>query len=66
MGIDLVLLGAIIGMRSRLFESAQDPRLTSANLLLAAGIVSGVGLIGLRFTSDSAWWTGHYRNNAFF
>ncbi|MBX3580569.1 MAG: hypothetical protein KF810_01550 [Rhizobiaceae bacterium] len=66
MGIDLVLVGAILVLRSRLFDSAQDPRLTFANLLLVAGLVSGLGLIGIRFTSDAAWWTGHYRNDAFF
>lgn len=67
MGFDLLLLLAVVCLRSRLVISAEDPRSSSfANLVLVAGVVSGLGLIGIRFTSEPAWWTGHFSNNGFF
>lgn len=66
MAIDLLLLVAAVGLRTGLFDTAADPRRQRANLLLAAATVCGLGLLGIRFTSEAAWWTGHLRNNGFF
>lgn len=66
MGIDMTLLAATLGLRVKLPLSATDPRRPNANLLLAAGAIFGLGLIGIRFTSEAAWWTGHLRNHGFF
>jgi len=66
MGTDLLLLLAVVGIGLKLFRSPDDPRSASASLLLAVGVVSGLGLLGIRFTSEAAWWTGHFRNYTFF
>ncbi|MDW6020734.1 hypothetical protein SAZ10_03050 [Mesorhizobium sp. BAC0120] len=64
MGIDLVLLASVLLLRPRLFpENGRNyPRVTRANILFGLGLVAGVGLLLIRFTSDAAWWTGHLRS----
>jgi len=64
MGVDLVLLICVLMLRSRLFPElgANDPRTTWANVLFGVGLVSGIGLLAIRFTSNAAWWTGHLRS----
>ncbi|QYK40775.1 MAG: hypothetical protein KF887_15395 [Paracoccaceae bacterium] len=29
-------------------------------LLILAGVLAGIGLFGIRLSSDHGWWTGHY------
>jgi hypothetical protein len=64
MGIDVVLLACILLMRPRLFpeKGHDDPRATTANVLFGLGLIAGLGLLLIRFTSDAAWWTGHLRS----
>lgn len=63
MGIDLVLLVCVVLMRPQLFPAgSQDPRAGMANVLFGLGLVAGVGLLLIRFTSKAAWWTGHLRS----
>lgn len=63
MGIDLALLASMIVMRARLsFTGPTEHRRTFGNTLFGLGLVAGVGLILIRFTSDAAWWTGHLRS----
>jgi hypothetical protein len=68
MGIDLVLLACVLLMRPRLFpeQGYNDPRATWANILFGLGLVAGIGLLLIRFTSDAAWWTGHLRSGLVF
>jgi lipid-A-disaccharide synthase-like uncharacterized protein len=62
MGIDLLLLVALFGLRSRLSEVPDNSRRATATILFWFGVVAGVGLLLIRFTSDAAWWTGHLTN----
>ena len=64
MGIHLLLLVAVIVLRSQVFALApyDDPRRSMGNILFGLGLVAGVGLLLIRFTSDQAWWTGHLRS----
>ncbi len=61
MATDVALLAAVVGLRRRAVEGlaagAWQRGLVSA--LLFCGIVAGVGLLAIRFTSKPAWWTGH-------
>lgn len=63
MGINLVLLACVLLMRPGLFpeQGYNDPRAGWANVLFGLGLIAGVGLLGIRFTSNAAWWTGHLR-----
>jgi hypothetical protein len=64
MGIDLALLACVLLLRPRLFpeNGRSDPRAAWANLLFGLGLMAGIGLLLIRFTSDAAWWTGHLRS----
>ena len=58
------LLVGVIGARSQLFAKLpeMDSRRPIAGILFVAAVISGVGLLLIRFTSDQAWWTGHLRD----
>ncbi len=64
MAFDLGMLIGLIGVRSRLAAAYADNsgRLNMMYLLFVVGVIAGVGLLGIRFTSDAAWYTGHLRN----
>jgi hypothetical protein len=66
MGIDGALLLAAIALRTKVSSALNDGRRPHANILMAVASVCGLGLLGIRFTSDAAWWTGHLRNHGFF
>jgi hypothetical protein len=64
MAFDAGLLLSLIGMLPQISEAPQmesHPGFTRA--LLACGALSGIGLLVIRFTSDQAWWTGHWRSS---
>lgn len=63
MAIDLCLLIGLFGTRSQLNKtmSSDDSRQSLAGAMFVGGIVAGIGLLLIRFTSDAAWWTGHLR-----
>ncbi len=64
MAIDLGLLAGVFGARSQLFAKLpeMDTRRPIAGILFVAAVISGVGLLLIRFTSDQAWWTGHLQD----
>ena len=64
MGVDLLLLGCVVVLRSQIFAAAphDDPRRSTGNILFGLGLVAGVGLLLIRFTSNAAWWTVHLRS----
>ncbi len=66
MALDLAMLLVVIFLRVRMFATPDDPRRAFANLLCVVGVVSGLGLLGIRFTSKAAWWTGHLTQGAIF
>ena len=64
MGIDALLLIALIGMRPRISSSLPegDKRRRVANALFGLALLGGVALLAVRFTGTAAWWTGHLRS----
>lgn len=64
MAVDAGLLIGLFGLRSQVYASFDryDSRRGLAGLLFVLGIISGIGLLLIRFTSDAAWWTGYLRN----
>jgi hypothetical protein len=50
MGLDFVLLAALIGMKRQLTRGA---------ILFWIALAAGIGLFAIRLTSDASWWTGH-------
>lgn len=64
MAVDLGLLVGLFGLRSQFYAKLDrfDSRRGPAGVLFVFGVVSGVGLLLIRFTSDAAWWTGYLRN----
>ena len=64
MGIELAMLIGLVGLRSQIAGvlSADDGRHNTMRILFVVGVIAGVGLLAIRFTSDAAWTTGHLRN----
>jgi MFS-type transporter involved in bile tolerance (Atg22 family) len=64
MAVDAGLLVGVIGLRSQLSArlDRHDPRRGLMGVLLVVGVIAGVSLLLIRFTSDAAWWTGYLRN----
>ena len=64
MGIDLGLLVGVVVARSQLFAKLppRDRKRDIAGILFVAAVISGVGLLLIRFTSEQSWWTGHLRD----
>jgi hypothetical protein len=60
MGIDVVLVGCLIALRSR--QSDAEPRSQASTTLFWLGVTAGIGSLLIRFTGEGAWWTGHLFN----
>jgi hypothetical protein len=62
--VDIGLLVGLVGMRRQLAAAMapEDSRRPAATALFVAGLVSGVGLLLIRFTGDAAWRTGYLWN----
>ena len=59
--LDAAMLLGLVGSGWQLLSGQEkDPsrRLTAFILLVVAGL-AGIGLFGVRLTSEDAWWTGH-------
>ncbi len=60
LGLD-VLITAILAVLVAAERSSPSSGLKSASMAIGAlGVLAGLVQIGIRFTSDHAWWTGHY------
>lgn len=60
LGLDMVIT-AILAVLVAAERRSPPSGLKSASLVLGAlGVLAGLVQIGIRFTSDHAWWTGHY------
>lgn len=59
--IDVLLVFCVIFMRPLAVAAIapDDPRRTWKNALIWGGIVAGVAALGIRFTGNVGWWTGH-------
>jgi len=62
--LDIVLnIGLLVGLfgtkRTLSQKAPDDDRWQVGTPLYWAALTSGVGLLLIRFTSDSGWWTGH-------
>ena len=60
MGIDLVLIGCLIALRTR--QSDAESRGWASTPLFWLGLIAGIGSLLIRFTGEGAWWTGHFFN----
>jgi hypothetical protein len=47
-GLDILVIGALIGMRARVPQA-----------LFWIALIAGVALFAIRFSSEASWWTGH-------
>jgi hypothetical protein len=67
MASDILLLVVLIVLRSRLAPVlADDPsRRRLADIAAWGGSIAGFLLLAIRFTSEAAWWTGHFRHGGF-
>ena len=66
--LDIVLnIGLLVGLigtgRSLSQQAPGDDRWTIGTPLYWAALISGIGLLLIRFTSTPAWWTGHLMYN---
>ncbi|CAG0953968.1 MAG: hypothetical protein F9K19_10345 [Rhizobiaceae bacterium] len=61
MGLDILLIAVVFALRFRLSEhlGANPSRATFATVLFWCALGAGFGSLLIRFTSESAWWTGH-------
>ncbi|MEZ2333096.1 hypothetical protein AB6802_25525 [Mesorhizobium sp. RCC_202] len=62
--LDIVLnIGLLVGLwgtrRTLSQQGPNDDRWKVGAPLYWAALISGIGLLMIRFTSNSAWWTGH-------
>jgi hypothetical protein len=65
--VDLFAFVGIIGLRSQLAAALpfNDPRKSKLGLIFGLAIAAGIGLFLIRFTSDTAWRTGHLFYNVY-
>ncbi|TPN76833.1 hypothetical protein FJ987_03450 [Mesorhizobium sp. CU2] len=66
--LDIVLnIGLLVGLigtgRSLQQQAPDDDRWKVGTPLYWAALISGIGLLLIRFTSNSGWWTGHLMYN---
>ena len=61
MGLDVVLVAVVFVLRFRLSEYlGENPsRATFATILFWCALGAGIGSLLIRFTGETAWWTGH-------
>ena len=52
MGIDLLLIIGLVGLKRQIKESA-------GVVLFWVALIAGIGLFGIRLLGDDQWWTGH-------
>lgn len=59
--IDVVLVLCLILMRPLAMApiAPDDPRRSWMTPLIWGGIAAGIAALGIRFTGDVGWWTGH-------
>ncbi len=62
MASDVLIWAVMIGLKSQITPQIAGDRSRArlGNILFGAAFVSGIIMIALRLTSDSAWWTGHF------
>jgi hypothetical protein len=59
---DLLCLGSLIALKmqiSRAMRSSQSTW-TKGNVLFWIALVTGLGVLAIRFHGDASWWTGHF------
>lgn len=60
MGLDGLMTIILAVLVATLGSSPEGAMRTVAGIIGPIGIVAGVVKVGIRFTSDHAWWTGNY------
>ncbi|MGL4320819.1 MAG: hypothetical protein ACRCS3_08150 [Paracoccaceae bacterium] len=60
MGLDGVMTIALAILVATLGSSPPGGLRTAATIIGPIGVVAGIVKVGIRFTSDHAWWTGNY------
>jgi hypothetical protein len=60
MGLDGVMTVALAVLVATLGSSSPGALRTMATMIGPIGVVAGLVKLGVRFTSDHAWWTGNY------
>ncbi|MGL4319415.1 MAG: hypothetical protein ACRC6I_18375 [Paracoccaceae bacterium] len=60
MGLDAVMTLLLCILVLSLGSSPPGGLRTAARIIGPIGIVAGLVKVGIRFTSDHAWWTGNY------
>ena len=61
MAIDAGLIYGLVSLRSTVVAkfTSDDPRKNLGEIIFWIGLFAGIGLFGIRLTSNAAWWTGH-------
>lgn len=59
--LDAVLIGVLVALRMQWSRTLPpgDQRRTLGNILFVVALICGLGVLGIRLTSDHAWWTGN-------
>ncbi|HVF72603.1 MAG TPA: hypothetical protein VM940_13425 [Chthoniobacterales bacterium] len=61
-GLDLAMIaGLILGKIAISRQITAHQRRGLVTIVFVVALLAGVGLLGLRITSDAGWWTGHLR-----
>jgi hypothetical protein len=60
LGLDAGVTLALVALFAMGAAGATGPLKSALTVLAPLAIVAGLLQIGVRFTSDHAWWTGHY------
>lgn len=61
LGLDIAMTICLVALLSIVLTRAPRDGLTGLSVLVGlAGLAAGIVKIGVRFTSDHGWWTGHY------
>lgn len=60
MGLDAVMTAILVILVATLGAAPEGGLRTMAAVIGPLGVIAGVVKVGIRFTSDHAWWTGNY------
>ena len=60
MGLDALMVVLLVIIVATLGSSPAGGMRTAATIMGPIGVVAGLVKLGIRFTSDHAWWTGNY------